>query len=772
MKWKINKLEIRNFKAFEQINFNFDCATLLTLEGPNGFGKTTVYDALELAFTGKIERISRLCNEIMLSAQKNYADNLFWNNKFSEEDILIKLELINSDNNEKLVFSRKAFVEDLKIIQNNKANNFDIFKMFLMTDFEDNNFKNEISQADLEKKLGDSFFDNYNVVNYLEQGQNQFIYSKSIKERKDSIKKLINTEEISKIIKNCHEAEKKITRKINVSNLAQRMVNLESKIKEIHMLNLNVDSNVLYKKISTSGVIPLWDMEFFSFFENETTVNEVDIVYSKLLDIFDDFENFTIKVNNKKIDDFIKKYSSHLKVIVKIGQNINDYESMKTTSIYYNNLTKAISYLSEDLSEITKKMLEEIKDLLLLDIDLFVNNNALIKLKKEKLFLSNNEILEINNARQKLINLHLHSDEKKCLLCDSFFDTHEILISALETKTSYLNASNDKILKEIKSLEDVQNLIINEERKKIEKIIIDIAFNKDLFNELEANKAILPSLDKIIKWLHSKEIENTDYDFILLDSIVEQRYTNLIESILRKKEQVDSDFSADLICIFENSFEKIDDVLLLNRSTIVDKFNYYKIKKNEFKNKQVLSLRAEISKIEKMKNACNNLKDKIKNLKSELTTLENAYSKKIISEIELTFHIYSGRLIQNYQRGLGIFIDEGDGDRLRFCTAEKSAHDAILAMSSGQLSALSLAFFLSLNRVYANSPFILIDDPAQSLDDINIASLSDLLRCELKDRQLFLSSHEDDISAYLRFRFKRVGLSQKPFNIQKINVNQ
>ena len=130
MKWKINKLEIRNFKAFEQINFNFDCATLLTLEGPNGFGKTTVYDALELAFTGKIERISRLWNEIMLSAQKNYADNLFWNNKFSEEDILIKLELINSDNNEKLVFSRKAFVEDLKIIQNNKANNFDIFKMF------------------------------------------------------------------------------------------------------------------------------------------------------------------------------------------------------------------------------------------------------------------------------------------------------------------------------------------------------------------------------------------------------------------------------------------------------------------------------------------------------------------------------------------------------------------------------------------------------------------------------------------------------------------
>ncbi|MED0010237.1 hypothetical protein RCV01_07495, partial [Escherichia coli] len=89
-----------------------------------------------------------------------------------------------------------------------------------------------------------------------------------------------------------------------------------------------------------------------------------------------------------------------------------------------------------------------------------------------------------------------------------------------------------------------------------------------------------------------------------------------------------------------------------------------------------------------------------------------------------------------------------------------------MSMSSGQLSALSLAFFLSLNKVYAKSPLVLIDDPAQSLDEINIASLSDLLRCELNNRQLILSSHEDNISSYLRFRFMRAGLTQKPFNMQ------
>ena len=150
---------------------------------------------------------------------------------------------------------------------------------------------------------------------------------------------------------------------------------------------------------------------------------------------------------------------------------------------------------------------------------------------------------------------------------------------------------------------------------------------------------------------------------------------------------------------------------------------------------------------------------------------ERDYSSRIIANIELIFHIYSGRLIQNYQRGLGLFIDYAEGQQIRFCTAESSDHDATLAMSSGQLAALSLAFFLSLNRVYSENSLVLIDDPVQSLDEINIASLTDLLRCELKDRQLIISSHEDDISRYMRYRFERAGLSQVSIHMQSHNTD-
>ncbi|WP_111884248.1 AAA family ATPase [Acinetobacter sp. CFCC 11171] len=771
MKWKINRLEIRNFKAFEKIILNFDCSTLLTLEGPNGFGKTTIYDALELVFTGKIERINRLCNGIMLSAQRNYADNLFWNNKLREEDILIKIELINLDNNEVFVFSRKAFVDDLKVIQNNKANNFNIFKLFLMNSFDDNNYVNEISQGYLEEKLDDNFFDNYNVVNYLEQGQNQFIYSKSIKERKDSIKKLLNTDEISNVIKSCSDIERKITRKITVGKFKERKIDLLDKVKEIHMLDLNLDSEILYKKLSTSKETPLWDLENFNFFQNAAIVDEVDKIFLNLLEVFEDHGKLTININNKKIDNFIEKYSSNLKIITKIGKYIHEYEDLKLTHNYIVELQKAINYLSEDLIEIKKEMLDEVKNIISFDMDLFFKKNNIIIERRKTISLNSKEILEINVARQKLIDLHSHSSETKCLLCNSDFDNYDLLISALDLKTNIINSGNNEALKEIESLEEQQKIIINVEKEKIQKTIDNFNFNNDLFKELELNKGIFSSLNTIIYWLKNNQIDGGEYDFTNTSSVIEQRYNNLILSVNSLKKEVDTSSFDKCLSTFLKSFEKLDDVLLLNKTIIINKFNYYKIKKNEFNSGQIYKINTEILQIDKVINASSRLKSKINDLKSKLSNLENAYSKKIISEIELTFHIYSGRLIQNYQRGLGIFIDEGDGDRLRFCTAEQSAHDATLAMSSGQLSALSLAFFLSLNRVYANSPFILIDDPAQSLDDINIASLSDLLRCELKDRQLFLSSHEDDISAYLRFRFKRVGLSQKPFNIQKIHIN-
>ena len=53
---------------------------------------------------------------------------------------------------------------------------------------------------------------------------------------------------------------------------------------------------------------------------------------------------------------------------------------------------------------------------------------------------------------------------------------------------------------------------------------------------------------------------------------------------------------------------------------------------------------------------------------------------------------------------------------------------------------------------------ILIDDPIQCMDDINMISFVKLLRREFSDCQIILSTHEEDFSNFIRYKFKKYDL--------------
>ena len=60
---KIKKILIYNFKNFRHktvIDFSEDITFLV---GPNGFGKTTIFDAIELGLTGNLSRINKVTGE-------------------------------------------------------------------------------------------------------------------------------------------------------------------------------------------------------------------------------------------------------------------------------------------------------------------------------------------------------------------------------------------------------------------------------------------------------------------------------------------------------------------------------------------------------------------------------------------------------------------------------------------------------------------------------------------------------------------------------------
>ena len=144
------------------------------------------------------------------------------------------------------------------------------------------------------------------------------------------------------------------------------------------------------------------------------------------------------------------------------------------------------------------------------------------------------------------------------------------------------------------------------------------------------------------------------------------------------------------------------------------------------------------------------------------------YQQIVIKQIEIPFFLYCSRLLQSYQGGQGVVI-KSDGKNIRF-TAPNQEHDVLYTMSSGQLSAVLLAFSLALNKIYSGDIFnlVLIDDPIQCMDDINMISFVELLRMEFSKTQVVLSTHEDEFSNFIRYKFDNYKLSEQAITLKEI----
>lgn len=79
-------------------------------------------------------------------------------------------------------------------------------------------------------------------------------------------------------------------------------------------------------------------------------------------------------------------------------------------------------------------------------------------------------------------------------------------------------------------------------------------------------------------------------------------------------------------------------------------------------------------------------------------------------------------------------------------------------LSSSQLNALAVSIFLALNLGIPKPPLeaAILDDPLQSLDEVNLLGLIDLLRRTKNRRQLFISTHDDRFASLLEKKLRPV----------------
>ena len=169
-------------------------------------------------------------------------------------------------------------------------------------------------------------------------------------------------------------------------------------------------------------------------------------------------------------------------------------------------------------------------------------------------------------------------------------------------------------------------------------------------------------------------------------------------------------------------------------------------------------------------------REKLKKTRQQLNKLGKIYDSKLndykrmtLEKLRIPLLIYTGKILQDYQNGLGVFIDK---DEMRFVSNGDAKHDILNTFSSGQLSGFVMAFLFAMNKQYIKKSsddigFILIDDPVQTMDDINIASLIEVMRNDFSNKQIILSTHEADKENYILYKFLKYNLIGQSFNVKE-----
>ena len=111
------------------------------------------------------------------------------------------------------------------------------------------------------------------------------------------------------------------------------------------------------------------------------------------------------------------------------------------------------------------------------------------------------------------------------------------------------------------------------------------------------------------------------------------------------------------------------------------------------------------------------------------------------------------KFLTSFYRGRGLL-----GTEIKDPFRDVSSDSPQSVLSSSQMNALAVSVFLAFNLGVKSLPIeaAMLDDPLQSLDDVNLLGLIDLLRRVRDKRQLFVSTHDARFGKLLELKLRPV----------------
>ena len=125
---KIKKIDIQAFRLFNEETVHLTAkrdiskpANFVAVYAPNGFGKTSFFDAMEFCMTGKIHRLAENLSENASEDKKQSGDKSFIHNKdYPEMHVAIKMEFDDRDS----MIRTCSPDEEYQLLQGEEQNGF------------------------------------------------------------------------------------------------------------------------------------------------------------------------------------------------------------------------------------------------------------------------------------------------------------------------------------------------------------------------------------------------------------------------------------------------------------------------------------------------------------------------------------------------------------------------------------------------------------------------------------------------------------------------
>ena len=864
---KIKKILLYNFKNYRHETVIDFSDNITFLDGTNGFGKTTIFDAIELGLTGDISRINQ--NNPVTGENIKYNKPFFQND--ISEPVIIKLWLEKSNVNQ-LVLVRKLINDrpDGGILYAPKRS-IGQFKLFRQEEATDENFSsldNDIKLSEIDQTTIDNFLEIdgeyklakiFNLFNYIQQEETTFFLKKSEKDRSNDLSFLVKTDEIEDRISKIEKVNKAIND------------NLKSLTEQQEKLTQQELDNIPYQRLFNQQVFQ-FDKESPFSVDNLSQSDDFKVTIQKIIEFkqsfsISEYQRKLERDNRKKeintIDSALRfailfsliqrpnyqwqweKYTIENPRFFEYVLLENYLQTFETITHEYRRKQQLNQYwedLSTDINQMTAQTFQYVQnDRLSNDFESLKVQLTSYQTLRESVGQADKNLSDLRQLRRKLgekfdeLRQHNHVDEDRCPFCNNQFDSFVDLKSSYDNYTDYLTEISSRDSQRLQEVQLSLNSRIQQVKQKITDEINSLTTNidKKLLDRLQELSGSYQSYSKYLEdfktFIQSYtnmapyQLENLEFDnynhqyksslqefrskLVVDDDVYRVLDINSLENIKGQLGDLREEFPElqfETYQLESSSYSKInmaminsrlhelkqaihlaiDEKYAINENLIADAENifptYFQSKVEVLEDIRIGDLEEKKLYIDKQYKLVQNqqfqdLSRRIKILEKtaerlkEIHTIYKEEVKKfkigIVKQLRIPFFIYSAKMLQNYQQGMGIFLTykkttSSDNETvaiIRFKSDTKNDHDVMNQLSTGQLAVVSLAFTLSLNTMFKlsdNLNFLMIDDPIQDMDAMNVLSFIEILRHGIIDRyQIILSTYSDHNALFMGYKF-------------------